>query len=58
MSKDYGNIGDNQIELHRALDLLEQANESKNNGVGRDSKEENSSKWEKFINFFNPFKCG
>jgi len=62
LSRDYGNFdksAENKVELHSALDLLEQANESKNNqAANRESKEDNTSKWDKFLNFLNPFKCG
>ena len=58
----YGNFDifdENKVELHSALDLLEQANESKNNqGAIKEPREDNTTKWDKFINFINPFKCG
>lgn len=48
---------DNQVELHRALELLEQANQGKNK-IQKEQIEESQSGWTKFVNFINPFKCG
>jgi len=60
MSRDFGfdKLSENQSELHSAMELLEQANQSKNDQFGKENKDDNMSKWEKFINFINPFKCG
>ena len=59
MSKDYGNLektGDSEVDFHHAMELLEQANQSKNQ-IPKEEEKENSG-WSKFVNFINPFKCG
>jgi hypothetical protein len=59
MSRDLGNLENkenSQIDFHQALDLLEQANRSKNQISKEEEKE--PSGWSKFVNFMNPFKCG
>ena len=59
MTNDYGNMEKNdnsQVDFHQALDLLEQANQSKNQIPKEEDKE--PSGWSKFVNFMNPFKCG
>lgn len=48
---------DNQDDFQKALELLEQAKESKNQ-VPKEEIIDNTSGWTKFINFLNPFKCG
>ena len=51
---------DNQMEFHRALELLEQANQNRNQLVliKNEKEDTNSTGWSKFISFINPFKCG
>ena len=59
MSKDYGNnekADNSQVDFHQALELLEQANQSKNQIPKEEDKD--ASGWSKFVNFMNPFKCG
>ena len=48
------------MEFHRALELLEQANQNRNQLVliKNEKEDTNSTGWSKFISFINPFKCG